>query len=197
MNRKFEYIKGPASTNTPWFRPSGDLLNNWKKDFFKLKNVEKYNFWIAGGAIENWTTWDTDITVIGKIDDLKELEHIMVEATKIGFKHRQLIDINWVDYMYDTAYLQHIKNLGEAFRKKDFMAMEPVERELISICSFVIKNGDRREIGKDLEKIANSLWKRKVRTPSPKQIERINSGILYQKEPVLITETLDFRDIIT
>ena len=93
----FEYIKGKARTNTPWFRPNPELLNAWKKDFYKIPGIEKYQFWVCAGALEDWETWDTDIVVTGKIDSYQEIEDILVAVTQLGFGHRQLIDINWND----------------------------------------------------------------------------------------------------
>ena len=92
---KFEYIKGSATTNKPWFRPNPRLLNKWKFDFFNIKGVDKYNFWICGGVLESWKTWDTDILVTGDVTSYDEIENILVSSTQLGFNNRQLIDINW------------------------------------------------------------------------------------------------------
>lgn len=194
--KSFEYIKGNAKTTTPWFRPRGNLLNLWRDDFFKLEGVEKYSFWITGGAIEDWDTWDTDITILGDLQELKELETIMTEAVRIGFKHRQLIDINWVDYMYKTAILQDYENLSLAYKKKDANLVYKIERQLISMCSFVKKNGKIYTPSDSREQISDFLWKRTLSSPSEKQKQRIKSGIPYRGEPVLITKDLDFRKII-
>tara|TARA_Y100000310_G_C20137397_1_gene558674 strand:+ start:84 stop:320 length:237 start_codon:yes stop_codon:yes gene_type:complete len=71
--KKFEYIKGAATTTTPWFRPDPEFLNLWKEDFFKIKGVENYKFWIYGGSLEDWQTWDIDIVAIGLCRDFKDI----------------------------------------------------------------------------------------------------------------------------
>ena len=101
--RNFEYVKGPARTRIHWHRPCPNLLNNWKEDFFKIPHVDKYKFWVCGGATEVWKTWDTDIVVTGKINEYSEIENIMVSATRIGFEHRQLIDITWNEHYQKYA----------------------------------------------------------------------------------------------
>lgn len=135
---KFEYIKGNAKNKVSWFKSKGSLLNRWRDDFFKLKGIENYNFWVMG-AIEVWDTWDTDITILVELKDLKELETIMTEAAKIGFKHRQLIDISWTDYPDKSDLLQDFKKLSLAYKKRDPSLAVTVERKIISMCSFVKK----------------------------------------------------------
>tara|TARA_Y100000034_G_C6812891_1_gene365481 strand:+ start:343 stop:948 length:606 start_codon:yes stop_codon:yes gene_type:complete len=195
---QFEYIKGPAKTNIPWFRPRGNRLNRWKKAFFKIPGVEKYKFWICGGALEEWKTWDTDIIMIGEFDSYKELENILVTATQLGFKHRQLIDINWRDYkkseeVVTTSAKYFIEN--NQLREVPLATVHDVC--VITICSHIIKNGELMEVlPKEKIKLSGSLWKRKSTVPSWKQQQRIKEGIIYKSNPVLLTPDLDFRDII-
>jgi hypothetical protein len=170
----FEYIKGKARTNTPWFRPNPELLNAWKKDFYKIPGIEKYQFWVCGGALEDWKTWDTDIVATGKIDSHQEIEDILVAATQLGFKHRQLIDINWRSC-----------DCSAPLKETDTANVEQ-----IVIAREVTKNGYPSV------KLGESLWKIKIPYASKKQIERIKKGISYKSPPVLITEELDFKDII-
>jgi hypothetical protein len=204
---KFEYIKGSATTNKPWFRPNPRLLNKWKFDFFNIKGVEKYKYWICGGALEEWKTWDTDIVMTGKIKDYDELENILVTATQLGFKHRQLIDINWTDYESDEQLINTISNdFRELFSKNidvvDFSNINEKNAKynfhyVISICSNIVKNGEFIELDSEEKiRLSTSLWKRKQITPSKKQIDRIKKGIIYKNSPILLTRDLDFEEII-
>jgi len=199
--RKFEYIKGPVKTNIPWFRPRESLLNKWKEDFFNIKGIDKYKFWICGGVLEEWETWDTDITINGEIKCYKELENIIISATQLGFKHRQLIDINWADAppsLYPLLSEHHsrestISPNGTAWANSGAIV------SIISGCCEIFKNGKKLPCGssaKEVVQISDFLWQRSQRNPSKKQIERIKEGIIYKRQPILLTADLDFNEII-
>ena len=53
--------------------PTWKKFNQWKKDFLKLPNVNKYKVWLTGGFIENWKTLDVDIILTGN-PNYKELQ---------------------------------------------------------------------------------------------------------------------------
>jgi len=44
--------------------------------------------------------------------------------------------------------------------------------------------------------LSDSLWRLSVTTPSKKQIKRIKEGIIYKRQPILLTADLDFNEII-
>jgi hypothetical protein len=203
--RKFEYVKGAVKTNTPWFRPRGSLLNKWKNEFFKIQGVKNYNFWICGGALEEWKTWDTDITINGEIKCYKELENIIISATRLGFKYQQLVDINWVETSpIDTPNIYHA--LSEYHSRESTISPNGTVWEngydtvsVISGCCEIFKNGKKLPFGnlaKEVVQISDFLWKRNQKNPSEKQLARIKNGIVYNKEPVLLTLDLDFKKII-
>ena len=197
----FEYIKGAAKTNIPWLRPRGVRLNRWKKEFFKIRGVKNYNFWICGGALEEWETWDIDITINGEIKDYKELENIIISATQLGFKYRQLIDINWVNTppnLYRTSPEYHNKESTISPNGTNW-ANSGYTFHVISGCCEIFKNGKKLRCGssaKEVVQISDFLWQRKQRNPSEKQVNRIKEGIIYKSNPVLLTPDLDFRTII-
>ena len=201
----FEYIKGAAQTNTPWFRPKPKLLNAWKEDFFKIPAVDKYKFWICGGALEEWETWDTDILITGAVKSYKELETIMVSATQAGFRHRQLIDINWNDYYekyIDRGTCTRRGICCEHYYKHGWCEIEhcitrATDIETIVIAREITKNGKTlsRPHNSAIQ-LSDSLWRLSVTTPSKKQIKRIKEGITYKRQPILLTADLDFNEII-
>tara|TARA_R110000824_G_scaffold79076_2_gene199345 strand:+ start:644 stop:1240 length:597 start_codon:yes stop_codon:yes gene_type:complete len=192
--KKFEYIKGPTKTTTPWFRPDPELLNLWKEDFFKIPHVNKYKYWIYGGSLEDWQTWDIDIVMIGASSDYEEVENILIASTQLGFKYRQLIDINWVDYKTSHELLDYWHTnyiLGN---------IKTINKTVVSMYKDIIKNGEaisnEAMVQNPFKKIHTSLWARKQASPGPKQVERIKKGSLYKCTPVLLTAELDFKDII-
>ena len=207
---KFSYSKGPANTNIPWQRPNGRLLNLWKEEFFKIPGVDKYKFWICGGVLENWDTWDTDILVTGEVTSYVELQNIMVSATQIGLNHKQLIDINWNGSL--EKYLERgpctRRGVGcDHFFEYGWCNLEHcltgMDLETIVISLVAIKNGEVLSRKKDPNPIqlAPSLWKIAGNKgynmlPSKKQAERIKNGIIYKGRPILLTHDLDFKTII-
>jgi hypothetical protein len=60
--------------------PTWEKFNQWKKDFFKLPNVTKYDIWLTGGFVENWKTLDVDIVLTGK-PNYKELQKLITDWT--------------------------------------------------------------------------------------------------------------------
>ena len=201
----FEYIKGNAHTATPWFRPDPVLLNSWKEDFFKIPNVKNYQYWICGGAMEKWQTWDTDIIVVGELGEIKELEEIMVTGTQLGFKHRQLLDINWNNYYKKYLQKGSCNRRGiccDHYLENNWCNIEhcitqALDIETITISPEIIKNGVPLSRGNPgAQKLSDSLWKMTMVSPSLKQVKRIKQGIIYKHDPVLLTEELDFKDIV-
>tara|TARA_Y100000296_G_scaffold87448_1_gene134635 strand:- start:900 stop:1625 length:726 start_codon:yes stop_codon:yes gene_type:complete len=210
QEKEFEYIKGAARTNIPWFRPQAHRLNLWKEEFFKIPGVDKYKFWICGGVLENRATWDTDILVTGKVTSYMELQNIMVSATQLGLDLRQLIDINWNDSLEkylekgpcsrrsiccDHFFRYEWCNIEHCLTEMDF--------ETIIISPTTIKNGAVIGRKKDPNpiKLASSLWKIAMNRgynvlPSKKQAKRIKNGIIYKGRPTLLTYDLDFKTII-
>ena len=201
---RFEYIKGAASTNTPWFRPKPELLNAWREDFFKIPNVSKYRFWVCGGVLEGWKTWDTDILVTGNVESYEELQAILISSTELGFKHRQLIDINWNNSYENQIIKGACKRRGiccEHYYEHGWCEMEhcivPRSTETIVIATEVVKNGEiLSSKSSNAVRIGSSLWRRKINMPSKKQIERIRKGVIYRSRPVEITPDIDFTDVI-
>tara|TARA_B100000700_G_C14326116_1_gene525958 strand:- start:38 stop:526 length:489 start_codon:yes stop_codon:yes gene_type:complete len=76
--------------------PTLHKFSEWKTKFFKLKNVDKYNVWLASGFRENWKTLDIDIVLTNK-PIYSELQELMLEAIKLGVKENIFIDICWWD----------------------------------------------------------------------------------------------------
>lgn len=203
--KKFKYIKGLASTKTPWVRPSANLLNAWRKKVFKMREIKSYQMWLCGSFLEGWKTWDVDIIVTGKIDSIKSLESVLVKTTQIGFDHNQLIDIN-----YNNNILKYIK-VGacnyrgiccEQFFKTKTCDLSSclsnkIDTKSIVITDRVFKNGIEYKNGLEHKKIdKSSLWETYKSLPSPKQIKRMQSGKFYRKSPVLITKNTDFGKFI-
>ena len=199
----FEYKKGNAIISMPYFRPDPHLLNGWRDKFLKIKGTEKYKFWICGGAIEGWETWDADIVISGEIDDFEELRNIMEKGTQLGLEHRQLIDLYWCGHYEkyfekgscsrqgiccETYYRTGACTISECLRQ--------VKIETICAAISVERNGQEVWQATEPEEISPDLWKLQSFTPSPKQIQRIKNGLFYTTAPALIAPDLDFKKVV-
>ena len=73
--------------------PTLEKFKNWKNDFFKLNNVNKYNVWLTGGFIEDWKTKDVDILLTGVLD-YEELKNILIDGITLGItKYNMFVDL--------------------------------------------------------------------------------------------------------
>lgn len=91
----FKYVIGEHITDTPWQRPQKGRITDWWEEFKVLQGVENYSFYIGGAVANNVRTWDVDIIMIKEKDNnnYEEIKFLLNEAMRIGFKHKQLLDI--------------------------------------------------------------------------------------------------------
>ena len=204
MPAKFEYIKGGAIAEIPWFPADPLLLNNWKEEAMGLIENSPYDFWICGGALEKWFSWDVDVVLTGELQDLAELKDLLDNITQLGFNHRQLVDLYWCDDYrkpFESGPCTHNALPCDAYMTTKSCTLEEcmIQKsiEVILPTAAIIKNGRQvwRAPANSID-VGHSLCKYQARSPSVKQIKRIESGTIYKGTPRRITRDLDFRDII-
>tara|TARA_Y100000310_G_scaffold194048_1_gene194027 strand:+ start:4930 stop:5412 length:483 start_codon:yes stop_codon:yes gene_type:complete len=152
--------------------------------------------WIVGGALESWRSWDVDVIMQKATPglDYEEIEKIMTDAMRIGLEIRQLIDIHF--QQRTTAELFGLTQSFWGLNLEDFTNLN-LEHEVLQLALEVTKNGVvSREASTDPVQVGQHLWRVKKRYPAEKHIVRKRRGILYEKDPVLLTRDLDFRKII-
>ena len=140
----FFYERGPVITETPWFRPRASNLSRCRDEILEISNIKKYKVWVIGAVLEGWPTWDIDLILqqSSKSIDYEEIERIMIEILKIGFKNRQLIDIHFQvsphrhlhPILFFPAKYQATLSLEEFSDLK-------IEQEVLQIAMQVTKNG--------------------------------------------------------
>lgn len=204
MPAKFEYIKGGAIAEIPWFPADPLLLNNWKAEAIDLIENSSYDFWVCGGALEKWFSWDVDVVLTGELQDLAELKDLLDNITQLGFNHRQLVDLYWCDDYrkpFESGPCKHLQLACDAYAETGRCTLEEclIQKsiEVILPTAAIIKNG--RQVWSapaNSIDVGHSLCKYQARSPSVKQIKRIESGTIYKGTPRRITRDLDFRDII-
>lgn len=144
--------------------PTLHKFSEWKTEFFRLENVNKYNVWLCGGFVESWKTLDIDIVLTNK-PIYPELQKLMLEAIKLGVEKNIFIDICW----WDKKPLDYTKS------KK----VEEVTK--IVIGNKIIQDGRLITDWTSSEEIYPNLYKFSKVYPTQKQMKRI-----YKNKPILL-----------
>jgi len=144
--------------------PTLHKFSEWKTKFFKLKNVDKYNVWLASGFRENWKTLDIDIVLTNK-PIYSELQKLMLDAIKLGVEENIFIDICW----WDKKPLDYTKS------KK----LKKVTK--IVVGNKIIQNGNLITDWTSSEEIYPNLYKFSKVYPTQKQMKRT-----YKNKPILL-----------
>jgi len=143
--------------------PTLEKFKNWKKDFFKLKNVDKYNVWLTGGFIEKWKTKDVDILLTG-VPNYKELKNILIDGITLGVtKYNMFVD------------LQHCNTEPSLFGKGKI--------QKIVCANKIVQDGRMVTDWTFAKEIYPNLYLFKKTYPTVKQMSRV-----YKNKPILIQE---------
>jgi len=144
--------------------PTLHKFSEWKTKFFKLKNVDKYNVWLASGFRENWKTLDIDIVLTNE-PIYSELQELMLDAIKLGVEENIFVDICWWD-------------------KKPLDYTRYTYREKISkivVGNKIIQDGRMITDWTFSKEIYPNLYQFSKVYPTQKQMKRI-----YKNQPVLL-----------
>jgi len=143
--------------------PTVDKFNQWKNDFFKLKNINKYEVWLTGGFIEDWETRDIDILLTGN-PDYKELKNILVNGIALGVsKYNMVVD------------LQHSDTKPSLFNKGLIKKI---------VCgNKIIQDGRLINSLNNFKEVYSGLYEYEKKYPTKKQMKRI-----YKKKPILLKD---------
>ncbi len=117
----FSFTIGDITTTTPWERPDKTKLNAWYDDFKKVAGFGSYTY-LAGDALFNTETWDADIIVTGSITTNTELRNLLREGIRLGFEHKQLVDIFYVNntFTYQGGFESFYKlRTWQSYRKTE------------------------------------------------------------------------------
>ena len=145
--------------------PTFHKFSEWKKNFFKLPNVDKYKVWLASGFIEDWKTLDIDIVLTNK-PNYTELQELMLDAIKLGVKKNMFVDICW---------------WNKEPSKINYITKKPVEITKIVVGNKIMQNGRMITDWTDSKMIYPNLYLFKKMYPTTKQINRV-----YKNKPVLL-----------
>jgi hypothetical protein len=144
--------------------PTLHKFSEWKTKFFKLKNVDKYNVWLASGFRENWKSLDIDIVLTNK-PIYSELQKLMLDAIKLGVEENIFVDICW----WDKKPLDYTKS-----KKTEKVSKIVVGNKIIQDGRMITDWTFSKEIYPNLYQFSKVY-------PTQKQMKRI-----YKNQPVLL-----------
>jgi len=145
--------------------PTMDKFNIWKDKFFKLNNVNKYDVWLTGGFVEEWSTKDIDIVLNNK-PIYNELQTIMSEAIKIGIDNNIFVDICHWDI--------NPNNVNYVLKNKKTVVKTVVGNKIIQDGNIITDWTNSIEV-------YPNLYQFKKTYPTKKQMKRI-----YKSKPILL-----------
>ena len=146
--------------------PTFHKFSEWKKDFFKLPNVDKYKVWLASGFIEDWKTLDIDIVLTNK-PNYTELQELMLSAIKLGVDKNMFVDIcHW-----------NMPPLNYSKTKKKVEVIKTV------VGNKIMQNGRMITDWTNSKMVYPNLYSFKKTYPTVKQLKKI-----YKNKPVLLKQ---------
>jgi len=161
---------GSIIKDVKWVWPTEEIFNNWKEDFFKIDETEKFDIYLVGGFLEKINgrknhTSDIDIILTKNGDDLYSIEKLIYEGTKLGIeKYNVFFDILWFE---DLPIYANMKP-GDLKKTK-----------LYIISDKWIVDGEVNKQYKNIKQISDNLWEMESVFPSNKQKKLINEGFIY------------------
>ena len=145
--------------------PTLDKFKNWRNDFFKLDNVDKYNVWLTGGFVEGWKTKDIDIVLNGKTM-YKELQSLMSNAVKIGVDNNIFVDI--------CHWNINPNNINYKTKNKKTVVKTVTANKIVQDGKLITDWTDSKEV-------YPNLYQFKKEYPTDKQMKRT-----YKYKPILL-----------
>ena len=97
---------GDISTTVAWLPPNKEGLKRWYKDWLKIPGTKNLDLYLVGNTAEilfgnsKDVTWDVDMVMIGKTENLNILKNILKQSVLLGWKHYMMIDITYNNRMF-------------------------------------------------------------------------------------------------
>ena len=133
----FLYKVGEVETKIPWKRPNKLSFTNWLEEWQKTPGLSNYKAYLCGTFLQNYLdnsdlgreTCDIDVFLTGKITNYEELKNILTQAQILGFKNELLIDIGWIDKLYELnlEYEDNLHNVTYIKNYKKIVKKSPYE----------------------------------------------------------------------
>jgi len=126
---------------------------------------EGFELYIAGGAIEDWITWDIDWALIGPYDPVK-IKIALDWITECGFKHGIYPDVVYTAELFDLHAWQRGSELKDRWVYRTHNTWS--------------KLGSSQDMP-SYKEVENGLYRAFQKCPYKKNIERNAEGYKYHK----------------
>lgn len=135
-------------------------------------DVTGYSIWVYGGVLENWATWDIDMSLIGEFNRHK-VRNIMSNVVKIGFEEGVYIDLKYQFHDEPIDFDYYLNN-----------GMEPKVYKFAELDDIFINNGKKVVFQGDWE---GPLFIKNLQLPLDKQISKYKyNNYIYQKAKQIV-----------
>ena len=159
--RDWYSIGGPAH---PLFTTLVDRI--WKE----VPAAREYSLLVNGGLLEEWMSWDVDLSLIGGEWNPVKIKEAMQGILQIAFELHLFVDLKW----------------QESFWRPDLMTLDDLheyECWCWELANDFTRDGEVRPVA---ELIPHSgLWRRWNYYPFDKHVDRLKAGYVYQAPLVL------------
>ena len=174
MRQHNKFKVGKLTFTLPNNKPTDEMFQQWKHEFFSMTGTKNYNVWLTGGYLEDWETTDIDLILTGK-PNYKEVRNLLHQARIIGVKYGLLIDISH----WDTEPLYIYENYPSAWGVGSGVEKFVVEKLNIDFRLFINDKLAKEITG--YEKVIEGLYRYKFTYPTKKQLTRD-----YKSKPILL-----------
>lgn len=130
----------------------------------KVKYVNDFEVYVAGGLLEDWDSWDIDMFMIGEYEPDK-IKEVMRQIISIGFELNIFIDLSYITSLWRVDLM-----------KKGFY--NNIQLEVYKYHDTFERLG---EVHKYKYEPIDGIFKSTHNLPYPKHIEKIENGYRYKK----------------
>jgi len=153
--------------------PTREMFYKWKKDFLKLPEAKFFKIYVAGTFVDRLYGKDVDCSdvdiVLTGCDDIKKIEKLILEGTKLGFKKYS----NFFDVLfYETfdVFDDNIEYNNNNYYTKIYLLSDKFYFDGVEAWNFP-----------DAVKVSDNLWEINRPSLTDKHISKITGGYLYPK----------------
>jgi hypothetical protein len=164
---KGEYTYGPYGA-VNWYSIGGPEHPMFKTLLTRIENevpeIKQFKTYVNGGLLEDWMSWDIDITLTGEYRPAL-LKTIFEKVLTISFEMHL-----WVDLRY-----QEVLWRPDLMTEDDY---QPMKAWCYELHNYFSKDGEETIL--DFYEPVDGLYRRLNVYPFKKHVERIEKGYIYQ-----------------
>lgn len=169
---------GIDKLENPYFQ---EYLNEVKT---KPELFQKFNLYLTGSILEDWTSWDADWVLTGPYFPAK-IKRALDWITELGFKYGVYPDAVYVKEIFDlsewqkTPNIQQISKMHTAAGRNHVPSFLTEQKWVYQLDNTFIKDGIEKDMGDG--QWHDGLYRRWLTFPYQKNYDAILDGHLYKK----------------